>query len=346
NNAFTNEDKTNYFIILPSHSIDLGLWLESDRMLAFSVTNDSLNIQKEVVIEEKKQVYDNKPYGSLSLEFPPRLYKSGGYSWDTIGYTDDIKSATLLDVKKFYENFYVPNNAVLSIAGNFDKDKIIESINKYFGCIKPGNIVRNSVPDYEFNTGEITDIIYDKIQVPGIFMGYKIPKENSREHYIFEIISEVLSTGESSRFYRNLVYDKQLVSEIGSYVDAKESAGTFYIYSILMPGVKPEEAEAEINTIINDVITNGISEKELLKVKNRIETGLTYRMQTIINKADILAHFEAFFDNAGMVNSIIDNYLKITINDIFEQAKKYLSTDNRVVLKYLPYKFDNKIIYA
>ncbi len=113
-----------------------------------------------------------------------------------------------------------------------------------------------------------------------------------------------------------------------------------------MPGVKPEKAEAEINNIINDVITNGISEKELLKVKNRIETGLTYRLQTLINKADILAHYQAFYGNAEMVNSVIDNYLKVTISDIFEQAKKYLRNDNRVVLRYLPYKFNNKIINA
>jgi len=343
NNAYTNEDKTNYYILLPSHQLDLGLWLESDRMFGFSVSNDSLDIQKGVVIEEKKQMFDNKPYGSASLEFPPRLYKTGGYSWDTIGDTGDIYSATLNDLRMFYENFYVPNNAILSITGNISSSKVRESVKKYFGDIKPGKVNRNSIPEYQYNNGGITDVIYDNIQMPGLFMGYKIPKENSKERYIFEIISEVLSTGDSSRFYKNLVYEKQLVSEIGTYVDAKEFAATFYIYSILSHGVNVDEVEAEINKIIDDIIVNGITENELTKVKNRIETGLTFRMQTILSKADMLAHFEAFYGNAGLVNSVISKYHSINSGDIIEQAKKYLGKDNRVLLKYLPYNNTKKV---
>lgn len=340
NNGYTNEDKTNYFIVLPSHQLELGLWLESDRMAAFSITEESLERQKHVVIEEKKQIYDNKPYGSLGLEFPPRLFKNGGYGWDTIGDMNDISSATLNDVRKFFDNYYVPNNSVLSIAGDYDKNTAEELVKKYFGDIEPGKTVRQKQFGKSFNSGEICDVIYDNVQFPGVFIAYRIPEENSPEHYAFEVLNEILSSGESSRFYKSLVYEKQLVTEIWSYIDAKEQAGVFYIYSILMPGVKVETVEFEISKIINDIRSNSITEKELLKVKNKFETAYTFRLQSIINKADLLAHYEIFHENAGMVNSIIDRFLGITLDDIHDNANKYLNPDNRVILNYLPKKND------
>jgi len=338
NNGYTNEDKTNYFIVLPSHQLELGLWLESDRMAAFSISEESLEKQKQVVNEEKMQMYDNKPYGSLGLEFPPRLFKNGGYSWDTIGDMNDIGSASINDVKKFFENYYVPNNAVLSLTGDFDHNQAKEAIKKYFGDIKPGNTVRTFQSTGNFSTGEIRDVIYDNVQFPGVFMAYKIPEENTNEQYAFEVLNEILSTGESSKFYKTLVYEKQLVSEIWSYIDAKEYAGVFYIFSILMPGVKNETVEDEINRIINDIKNNGITEKELSKVKNKFETSYTFRLQSIINKADLLAHYKTFHGNAGLVNSIIQRFLNISLDDIHNNANEFLRDENRVILNYLPKK--------
>jgi predicted Zn-dependent peptidase len=336
NNGYTNEDKTNYYIVLPSHQLELGLWLESDRMAAFSVSEESLKKQKEVVIEEKKQMYDNKPYGSLGLEFPPRLYQTGGYMWDTIGDAKDISSASIEDVKNFFENFYLPNNAVLSITGDFDRDSAKEAVVKYFGDIRQGKINRKQEVADSFHKGEIKDVIYDKVQFPGLFMAYKIPRENSKEHYVFEVLSEILSTGESSRLYKSLVYEKQLVSEIWSYVDAKEFAGVLYIFSILMPGVKTETVEAEVTRIIHEIKDNSITESELSKVKNKFETAYTFRLQSIVNKGDLLAHYKSFHGNAGLVNSIIDRFLDITLDDIHAYSNIYLRNDNRVILNYLP----------
>src|SRR4030095_1961725 len=278
NNGYTNEDKTNYYIVLPAHELELGLWLESDRMHAFSVTEASLKTQKEVVKEEKKQLFDNKPYGTLSLEFPPRLFKNTGYGWDTIGDLEDIDSATLDDAKNFFENYYIPNNAVLSITGDLDYSFGKDAVQKYFGEIKQGILNRKSHEINNFNNREIRDTIYDNVHFPGLFMAYRIPKEKSKEHYIFDVLSDILSTGESSRFYRSLVYEKQLVSDIGCYIDSKEFTGAFYIYAILMPGIQVSEVETEIEKILNDIIQGNITINELAKIKNRIETRFASRM--------------------------------------------------------------------
>jgi zinc protease len=148
-----------------------------------------------------------------------------------------------------------------------------------------------------YNTGEIRDIIYDNIHFPGLFMAYRIPKENSKEHYVFDVLSDILSTGESSRFYKTLVYEKQLVSDIGCYIDSKELTGAFYIYAILMPGIQVNEVETEIEKILNDVSPGNITINELAKIKNRVETRYAYRMQSIVNKADMLAHYKTFYNN-------------------------------------------------
>lgn len=336
NNAYTNEDKTNYYIILPAHQIELGLWLESDRMHEFSVTDEGLETQKEVVIEEKKQVFDNRPYGSVSLEFPPRLYRSGGYSWDTIGYSEDISSTSLADAKFFFGNFYTPNNAVISISGDIDYDNTFKLINKYFGDIPRGNTVRTNNYDTSFNHGEVKEIIRDNIQLPGVFIAYRIPAQGTKEQFTFDILSDILTTGESSRFYKRLVYEKQLASDIGCYVDAKEFTGVFYVYCILMPGVKMEEVEAELDILIEETKTGLMEESELEKIKNRTETRFAYRIQSITNKADLLAHYKTFYNNPSLINTNINRYLNVTLEDIREAASKFLVKENRVQLNYLP----------
>lgn len=336
NNAYTTEDKTNYYLLVPSHQLELGLWLESDRMLGFAVTEESLETQKEVVIEEKKQIFDNRPYGSVGLILPPRLYGNNGYSWDTIGDTGDIERAKLSDIKTFYEKYYVPNNAVLSIAGDIDTQRTIELIEKYFGTIPAGKeIIRTVINDEPLHNEKIENI-YDDVQLPGIFFAYKIPKELSDEYYDFDILSDILSTGESSRLYKQLVYEKQLVSEIGCWAEGKEYAGLFHMYAILMPGVSVEEVQSEIDRIISDVQSRGVTPRELEKVQNRIETRQTFRMQTNLVKADLLGHYKALYDDASIMNLNFSRFKEVTVERIQRSASKYLINTNRVVLNYYP----------
>lgn len=336
NNAYTTDDKTNYYIIAPSHQLELALWLESDRMLGFAVSEESLEIQKEVVIEEKKQMFDNRPYGSVALEFPPRLYSSSGYGWDTIGVEEDISSANLETIREFYEEFYVPNNSVLTIVGDIDLKQTTELIKKYFASIPRGNKIKRKEFKENYIQNESSTQITDDVQLPGIFLAYKVTPENSDEYYRFDILSDVLATGESSRLYNELVYNKQLVSDIGCWVDAKEYSGVFYLYAILMPGIQIQQVQDEIDRIIYDVSVNGITLNELEKVKNRIETRHVYRLQTNLSKADMLSHYKTFYDNASLVNSLHDKYRKVTAESIMHSASEYLKPGKRVVLNYVP----------
>jgi zinc protease len=336
NNAYTTEDKTNYFIVIPAHELERGLWLESDRMLGFSVTEESFNTQKSVVKEEKNQVFDNRPYGTLSMELMPRLFKRSSYGWDTIGDMGDLEAATLADAKEFYEKFYVPNNAVLTIVGDIDFDKTHELIEKYFGDIAKGNDIKRSSFSEDDITSEIKDTIFDNVQFPGIFIGYRIPAENEGKFFSLDVLTDILSAGDSSRFHQRLVYDKQICSEVGCYIDPKEFASIFYIYAILMPGVTVGKVEKEIDIIIEEIKNGSATDHEIQKVKNRIETRYTYRKQTILSKADQLSHYKMFFNDPGLINTNANNYDSINARDITEAAIEYLNKNNRVVLNYLP----------
>ena len=336
NNAYTTEDKTNYYLLLPSNQLELGLWLESDRLLGCAVTKKSLEIQKGVITEEKNQNCDNRPYGTVNIEFAPKLYKNSGYSWDTIGDMAEVQNANMDDIREFYYSYYIPNNTVLSICGDINIAETKELVEKYFGEISKGkDVVRPEFNELPLN-GESRKIIYDDIQFPGIFIGYRIPGEFTKESVSLEILSEILAGGESSKLYRELVYEKQLSNEIASYVDNKESTGVFYIYSVLMPDVETGEVEKIIDRIIDDTGKGMISDKEIEKAKNRIETKLTYKKQSILYKADLFAHFTCFYGNPGMINEILKVYLSVSKDDIIRTVNTYLNMQNRVILTYLP----------
>jgi zinc protease len=337
NNAYTTEDKTNYYIILPSNQLELGLWLESDRMLEFAFQERDILNQKEVVKEEKRVNTDNRPYGTVGLEFAPRLFRTSGYRWETIGNMADIDNATYDDIKRFFERFYVPNNAVLTIVGDIDIEETKLLVHKYFDSIPRGAELTRTFYEPPLEK-EIKDAIYDNVQFPAIFIGYRVPQENTREYFIFDILTDILSDGESSRFYRELVYEKRIFSEIGSYIDGKEYAGVVYIYGILMPGRTVGEGQKGIDGIISGVREGEITEAEIQKAKNKAEARFIYRRQTIQATADLLAHYKTFYDNPGLINTVILNYDDITKEQLTDAAKKFLENDNRVVLYYLPKK--------
>lgn len=335
NNAYTNEDKTNYYLLVPSHELEFGFWLESDRLLGINLDDEDIETQKGVVIEEKKQMFDNRPYGSVSLEFPPRLFKTSGYRWDTIGEVPDLKKASYERLKPFYDKYYTPVNSVLSVVGDIDIDKTLALAEKYFGAIPSGKEPLPRAFNEEPVKGE-TITIYDKVQLPGIFTAYRVPGEMTKESFEFDILSDILTTGESSRLYKEIVYEKQLASDIGCWIDTKEFTGIFYIYAILMPGKKIEDVQKEIDRIIADVKEGKLTDKELQKIKNRIETRNAFRMQTNLAKADMLAHYKTFFNNPGLVNILPEHYAGVTLDNIRDSAIKFLDEKHRVTLNYLP----------
>lgn len=338
NNAYTSFDKTGYYLLLPSHHLETGLWLESDRMLGFNVNENALRTQIDVIIEEKKQTCDNKPYGSVDLEFASRLFGGSAYGWDIIGYPEEFRDCSLDDAKKFYELNYTPGNTVLAVTGDIDYDITYKLIDKYFSEIAGRNKQNpDKGIDIEFS-GEIREIIYDSVQLPGLFMAYRTPRENSPYYYAFNLLSVMLSSGDSSRLFKRLVYEKQLASEIICFTDPRELAGVFNIYALAMPGVTLNEIEAEINSVLSDILINSVSDFEFQKALNKIEMRYYLLRQSILGKSEMLSHYKTIYNNPSIINTLLDDYYALDREKVINMVSEYLKPENRVVLGYIPKK--------
>jgi len=336
-NANTNQDRTYYYEILPSNQLELGLWLESERMLHAKVDSVGVNTQKKVVIEEKKQNYDNRPYGSILIETMKRAYQKHPYQWTTIGDPDHIRSAEIQDFKNFYDEFYVPNNAVLTIAGDIDKDEARQLVGKYFADIPPneGEIYRPEVVEPP-QQQEIRDTVYDNIRIPAIIQAYHTPALGSDDYYAVDMLASLLSDGQSSRLYRTLVDEKQLAMQVMLMPLGLEDPGLALTFALPNVGVDPQQVEKVMNQEIEKVRNERISERELEKVKNQYESQLIRRNTSISQRAVNLASKYTYFGNTGLINKELERYQAVTREDIQRVANEYFRKDNRVVLYYLP----------
>lgn len=335
-NGTTNQDRTNYFETAPSNQLDLLLWLESDRMATLQVTQENFDNQREVVKEEKRQRYDNVPYGSRWGELMKRAFTGQTYEWIPIGSMDDLNSADLSYAQSFYRKYYSPDNAVLVISGDIDYDKAKSSVEKYFGDLKPANTVKKNYPGILFNQGEVKDTIYDNVQLPAVYIGYKIPGTTDKVMPALELISMLLGDGKSSRLYKNLVYEKKLAKSSGAFVWDNEIGGLFIISTTGYKNISANDIEQAVTETVKSITEGKIDDKELEKVKNAIENDYVNNMQTVMGKADALANYWTFFKNTGKINTAIQDYLDLTKEEIQNIAKKYLVNENRVVLTYLP----------
>lgn len=337
-NAYTSWDSTSYFIALPSSHLETGLWLESDRITGFGISEESLVIQKDVVLEEKLLYVDNSPYGTVEEESAKRLYKNSGYKWPIIGNMDDLRKVTLDNLREFFETYYKPNNAVISVVGDIDYDKTIRLIDKYYGDIKPGKeIVRRKFIEEDIMS-EIQEDFYDNIQLDAKFMFYRLPEAGTKDYYAMNILNGILSEGDSSRFYNELEYKQELVSECDSNLYGMEHTSLFCISTLAMSGKNLEEIGNKIDEIIEDVKQGNISDKEITKVKNKIETYYNSRRQSIIGLADKFSFFKTFYNDCDKINFEIMDYLTVTKDDIIQSASSYLNKNQRVVLNYFPKK--------
>ena len=336
-NANTTQDRTFYFELLPSNQVDLGLWLESEKMMHAKIEQVGVNTQREVVKEEKRQRNDNRPYGSFLNEVLKRAFKVHPYRWSPIGSMDHLNAATLDEFIQFYKTYYVPNNCVLSIAGDFDKAVLKEKIAAYFGSIPKGTlpINRPNIKEPALG-GEVRDVIYDNIQLPGVFQAYRAPKQGGEEYYAFNILSALLSGGESSRMNKILVDKKQQAAAAQTIPFFNEDEGLLITLAIANVGVKVEALEQSMDTVTNELKNSLVDEREFQKVKNLIMTELVSRKATMAGIAESLANNEVYFGDANLINTEFDKYNKVTREDVLNVAKKYLNKDNRVVLYYLP----------
>ena len=336
-NANTSQDRTFYYELLPSNQVDLGLWLESERMMHAKIEQIGVNTQREVVKEEKRQRVDNRPYGSFLTEMLKRAFKVHPYQWAPIGSMDHLNAAKLDEFIEFYKTFYVPNNCVLSIAGDFNKADVKKKIEVYFGPIKKGaNIIPRPTIKEPALGGEVRDVIQDNIQLPGVFQAYRAPKQGGDEYYAFNVLSTILSGGESSRMNKTLVDKKQQAVAAQSAPFFNEDEGLFITLAIANMGVKIESLELSMDSIVNDLKTDLVGEREFQKVKNQITTQIVTSNGTMAGIAESLANNEVYFGDANLINTELDKYNKVTRQDVLNVAKKYLNKDNRVVLYYVP----------
>jgi predicted Zn-dependent peptidase len=336
-NANTSQDRTFYYELLPSNQVDLGLWLESERMMHAKIEQIGVSTQREVVKEEKRQRIDNRPYGSFLNEVLKRSFKVHPYQWSPIGSMDHLNAAKLDEFINFYKTFYVPNNCVLSIAGDFNKADLKKKIEAYFGPIKKGtNVIPRPTIKEPALGGEVRDVIQDNIQLPGVFQAYRAPKQGGDEYYAFNVLSTILSGGESSRMNKTLVDKKQQAVAAQSAPFFNEDEGLFITLAIANMGVKIEALELSMDSIINDLKTDLVGEREFQKVKNQITTQIVTSNGTMAGIAESLANNEVYFGDANLINTELSKYNKVTRQDVLNVAKKYLNKDNRVVLYYVP----------
>ncbi|MGB2413341.1 MAG: M16 family metallopeptidase [Schleiferiaceae bacterium] len=335
-NANTSQDRTFYFELLPSNQLELGLWLESERMLHANIQNIGVETQREVVKEEKRQRVDNQPYGSWLENMMKRLYTEHPYNWVPIGSMDHLNAAQLDEFMAFYKKFYVPNNATLSIAGDIDVEKTKELIAAYFGDIPRGaDVVQPTVQEPALG-GEKTATIYDNIQLPAIMMGYRMPPQTSDDAYALQMASSVLSGGPSSRMYKRLVDQDQTALQVFAFPFSLEQGGAFITFSLANAGKTIDDMVPALEEEISKLQNELISEREFQKIQNQMESNFIQSNSKMAGIAESLADYHTYYGDANYINTEIERYRSVTREDIQRVAQKYLVKDNRVVLRYLP----------
>lgn len=387
-NANTSTDRTYYYEILPSNQLELGLWLESERLLHAKVDSVGIETQRKVVKEEKRQRMDNQPYGSWQSLMFQNVFKGSAYEWVPIGSMEHLDAAQEEDYVGFYRSFYVPSNAVLSIAGDINIAETKKMIEKYFASIPSGeainlyrdvenlkdadfkakyNVDRSSFSTKDFfnpkgaaakalltkmsktpivitrpakNDGGVaqshSEVIYDKVQLPAVFVGYKIPSETHPDYHAINLMSEILSGGSSSRLNKNLVEKDELAMGAYSFPYQMENAGVGIFLALAAQGVTTEQLLAAIDKEILALQTDLISTEELEKVLNKSENDIASAHSSVASIAENLAQNYMYFGSTEMINKELEKFRKVTREDIRRVAKTYLVKENRVVLNYLP----------
>lgn len=336
-NANTSFDRTYYYEVLPSNQLELGLWLESERMLHLKMDSLGIATQKGVVIEEIKETEENQPYGSILRETFGRAFKVHPYRWPIVGSPADLRASTDQDVVNFYKTYYVPGNAVLTIAGDINPKEVKKLAKDYFGSIPAGiRPINRPLQNEPPQTSEIRDTVFDNIQLPAIIQAYHVPAMGTKDYYAMSLLNTILSGGQSSRFNKSLVDEKQLALQAMSIPLPMEHPGLTLAFLIPNIGVDLTRLEAAADEEIVKLQNELVPEEEFQKLKNVVEADMINRLAGIEGRAELLATGYTYYKNAGSVNSDIDNYLKVTREDIRDVAKKYFTTANRVVLYYLP----------
>jgi zinc protease len=335
NNAFTTNDITNYYCTVPAENIETAFWLESDRLLSLAFSEKSLEVQRNVVIEEFKQRYLNQPYGDVWLHLRPLIYKQHPYKWATIGKDiAHIEQATMQDVKAFFKTHYHPANAILVVAGKVKFDEVKVMVEKWFGDIPSQPKLKRNLPKEPLQTEKRTLTLNRPVPTNAIYKCFHVCDRYDENYHAVDLLSDMLSRGNSSRLYKSLVKEKEMFSDINAYVTGDFDNGLLVFSGKLNEGIAMEDAEAAIDLEIQKIISDTLSEDELIKVKNKVESSLVFSEVDVLTKATNLAISELLGD-ADLVNQEIVKYNAVTTNKIKEVAQLYLKESNASVLYYL-----------
>jgi len=333
-NGFTTSDGTTYFEVLPSNFVELGLYLESDRMgfLIPAMMQVKLDNQRDVVKNERRQNYDNRPYGTADEKIAKAIYPpTHPYSWPVIGYMEDLSAAALGDIQDFFRTYYAPNNACLVVAGDFKPVELKPQIKKYFASIPRGKDFERPKAVPVFLDKQQRMAFEDKVQLPRLFLTWHSPENNTREDAVLRVLDRILSSGKNSRLYKSLVYDKQIAQSVNASQSGSEIAGTFQIQVTAKPGHNLIEMEDAVNQILSDVLKNGVTEKEIENALTATEVQIVNRATTVLGKANALAAYYSYTGETNNINKQMDFFKGITPEEVLTVTKKYLTQPNMVL---------------
>ena len=339
NNGSTTEDRTNYYETLPSNALQLALWLDADRMGFLLPTMDlpKVNLQRDVVKNERRQRVDNQPYGRADEIILAALYpKSHPYSWPVIGSMADLSAASLADVQNFFRTYYAPNNATLAIAGDFDPATVKKMVEQYFGSIPRGPQVkrRTTVPAVVIPRDTFL-VLEDKVQLPRLFYTWHSVKGFSKDDAALDILAQVLAGDKNSRLYKKLVYELQTAQSVSAFQDGSRLDGKFQIDVTPKPGQKVSDIDRVVQAQIDSVISNGITPRELQRAQNTYKASFLNRLASVLGKAEVLNSYNYFVGNPDFVQQDAVRYERVTAVDVQRVAKTYLGRP-KIILTVVP----------
>ena len=337
NNANTTDDRTYYYEVFPSNNIELGLWMESERLLHPVINQDGVDTQNEVVKEEKRLRVDNSPYGKFLEVIKVNMFKKHPYKGTTIGKMEHLDAATLEEFQAFNKKFYIPNNAVLVVAGDIDVEAVKVMIEDYFGPIPRGEDIVRNFPKEDPITEPMRAKAYDpNIQIPAVMAAYRTPSFKHRDSYVLSMISTYLSDGKTSKLYKKIVDDKKMALQVGAIDFSQEDYGTYILYGLPLGDVTLDDLIVEMDEEIAKLQSELISERDYQKIQNKFENNFVSSNSSIEGIANSLARYYMLYGDVNLINNEIDIYRSITREEIKTVANKYLNANQRLVLEYLP----------
>jgi len=337
-NGTTSNDRTNYFETLPSNDLALGLWLEADRMRSLAITQENFENQRTTVMEERRQRIDNQPYIPSMLRINELAYGDyWAYAHSTIGDMQDLVNAPLEAVQAFFDMYYTPNNAVLSISGDFGPDEAMQLVKQYFGDIPARQTPAYSEPPPPEQNAERTETMYDpNATLPAFHIAYHIPPSRTPDHYALEMLALVLGDGESSRLYQTLIKRKEICQDVAVGTDNRRGPDLLSVWAVMASGHAPKEAQDIVLDELASVAAKGVTARELEKAKNRVQASFIFGLQSNMERSQRLAEYELYWGDANLLKQELGHYLAVSNEDIKRVAETYFKATNRTVLDVLP----------